>query len=151
MVLKEGDLAPDFTLVSDEGEDVTLSSFRGGTVVVYFYPKDDTPGCAKEACSFRDANSLFMAKGATVIGISPDDAKSHQSFRVKHGLPFYLLSDTDHCVAEAYGAWGEKRMYGRTYEGIIRSTFVVGEDGRILKAFPKVKPDDHATEVLAYL
>lgn len=150
-MLKEGDLAPDFTLISDQGEEVTLSSFRGSKVVVYFYPKDDTPGCTKEACSFRDANSLFLAQGATVIGISPDDAESHQRFRAKHGLPFYLLSDTDHRVAEAYGAWGEKNMYGRTYEGIIRSTFVVGEDGRIIKAFPKVKPDDHASEVLAYL
>jgi len=150
-MVKEGDLAPDFTLPSDQDEQVTLSSFRGKKVVVYFYPKDDTPGCTKEACSFRDANSLFMAKGAVVIGISPDDATSHQRFRAKHGLPFYLLSDTDHQVAEAYGAWGEKRMYGRTYEGIIRSTFVVGEDGKIIKAFPKVKPEDHATEVLAYL
>ncbi len=150
-MVNEGDLAPDFTLPSDQDEQVTLSSFRGKKVVVYFYPKDDTPGCTKEACSFRDANSLFMAKGAVVIGISPDDATSHQRFRAKHGLPFYLLSDTDHQVAEAYGAWGEKRMYGRTYEGIIRSTFVVGEDGKIIKAFPKVKPEDHATEVLAYL
>lgn len=150
-MVKEGDLAPDFTLPSDQDEQVTLSSFRGKKVVVYFYPKDDTPGCTKEACSFRDANSLFMAKGAVVIGISPDDATSHQRFRAKHGLPFHLLSDTDHQVAEAYGAWGEKKMYGRTYEGIIRSTFVVGEDGKVIKAFPKVKPEDHATEVLEYL
>lgn len=150
-MLKENDLAPDFTLASDQGNDVTLSLFRGRKVVVYFYPKDDTPGCTKEACSFRDANSEFMAKGAVVIGISPAGVESHQGFRAKHGLPFYLLSDPDHKVAEAYGAWGEKRMYGRTYEGIIRSTFVVGEDGRIIKVFPKVKPDDHATEVLAYL
>ncbi|MGI6380195.1 MAG: thioredoxin-dependent thiol peroxidase [Anaerolineae bacterium] len=150
-MVKEGELAPDFTLPSDQDEQVTLSSFRGKKVVVYFYPKDDTPGCTKEACSFRDANSLFMAKGAVVIGISPDDATSHQRFRAKHGLPFHLLSDTDHQVAEAYGAWGEKKMYGRTYEGIIRSTFVVGEDGKVIKAFPKVKPEDHATEVLEYL
>jgi len=150
-MVKEGDLAPDFTLPSDQDEQVTLSSFRGKKVVVYFYPKDDTPGCTKEACSFRDANSLFMAKGAVVIGISPDDATSHQRFRAKHGLPFHLLSDTDHQVAEAYGAWGEKKMYGRSYEGIIRSTFVVGEDGKVIKAFPKVKPEDHATEVLEYL
>jgi len=150
-MVKEGDMAPDFTLPSDQDEQVTLSSFRGKKVVVYFYPKDDTPGCTKEACSFRDANSLFMAKGAVVIGISPDDATSHQRFRAKHGLPFHLLSDTDHQVAEAYGAWGEKKMYGRTYEGIIRSTFVVGEDGKVIKAFPKVKPEDHATEVLEYL
>jgi len=150
-MVKEGDMAPDFTLPSDQDEQVTLSSFRGKKVVVYFYPKDDTPGCTKEACSFRDANSLFMAKGAVVIGISPDDATSHQRFRAKHGLPFHLLSDTDHQVAEAYGAWGEKKMYGRSYEGIIRSTFVVGEDGKVIKAFPKVKPEDHATEVLEYL
>lgn len=150
-MVKEGDMAPDFTLPSDQDEQVTLSSFRGKKVVVYFYPKDDTPGCTKEACSFRDANSLFMAKGAVVIGISPDDATSHQRFRAKHGLPFHLLSDMDHQVAEAYGAWGEKKMYGRSYEGIIRSTFVVGEDGKVIKAFPKVKPEDHATEVLEYL
>lgn len=108
-MVKEGELAPDFTLPSDQDEQVTLSSFRGKKVVVYFYPKDDTPGCTKEACSFRDANSLFMAKGAVVIGISPDDATSHQRFRAKHGLPFHLLSDTDHQVAEAYGAWARKR------------------------------------------
>ena len=150
-MLKENDLAPDFTLASDQGDDVTLSSFRGTKVVVYFYPKDNTSGCTKEACSFRDANTEFLAKGAVVIGISPDSVKSHQGFRAKLGLPFYLLSDPDHEVAEAYGAWGEKSMYGRTYEGIIRSTFVVGEEGRIIKVFPKVKPADHASQVLEYL
>ncbi|NLX37298.1 MAG: thioredoxin-dependent thiol peroxidase [Chloroflexi bacterium] len=150
-MLKEGALAPDFTLLADTGEEVTLSSFRGSKVVVYFYPKDDTPGCTKEACSFRDDYAQFTALGAVVIGISPDSAASHAKFRLKFDLPFYLVSDPDHSVAEAYGAWGEKRNYGRTYEGIIRSTFVVGEDGALIKVFGKVKPEGHAQEVLPYL
>ncbi|MCD6519136.1 MAG: peroxiredoxin, partial [Anaerolineae bacterium] len=108
-MLKEGDLAPDFILLSDQGEEVTLSSFRGKKVVVYFYPKDNTPGCTKEACSFRDAHDEFLAKGAVVISISPDPPSSHQRFRAKYNLPFYLLCDTDHSVAKAYGAWGEKK------------------------------------------
>ena len=150
-MVKENELAPDFTLQSDEGEAITLSSFRGKKVVLYFYPKDDTPGCTKEACSFRDDYSLFTMKGAVVIGVSPDDTASHKKFRAKYGLPFYLLSDPDHRVASLYGAWGEKKMYGKTYEGIIRSTFVIGEDGKIIKAFPKVNPEGHAQEVLPYL
>jgi peroxiredoxin Q/BCP len=144
-------MAPDITLTSDRGEAVTLSSFRGKRVVVYFYPKDDTPGCTKEACSFRDAYDLFLEKGAVVIGISPDAPTSHERFRAKYGLPFYLLSDPDHAVAEQYGAWGEKTSYGTKTVGIIRSTVVVGEDGRIVKVFPKVSPEGHAQEVLAYL
>jgi len=150
-MLKEGDLAPDFTLLSDQGEEVTLSSFRGKKVVVYFYPKDNTPGCTKEACSFRDAYDEFLAKGAVVIGISPDPPSSHQRFRARYNLPFYLLCDTDHSVAKAYGAWGEKKSFGRTYQGIIRSTFVLDEEGRIIKVFPKVRPAEHAQEVLQYL
>ena len=150
-MLKEGDLAPDFTLLSDQGEEVTLSSFRGKKVVVYFYPKDNTPGCTKEACSFRDAYDEFLAKGAVVIGISPDPPSSHQRFRARYNLPFYLLCDTDHSVAKAYGAWGEKKSFGRTYQGIIRSTFVLDEEGRITKVFPKVRPAEHAQEVLQYL
>jgi len=150
-MLAEKELAPDFTLRSDEGEEITLSSFRGKKVVLYFYPKDDTPGCTKEACSFRDDYSLFTLKGAVVIGVSPDDAKSHQKFRAKFGLPFYLLSDPDHKVASMYEAWGPKQMYGKTYEGILRSTFVIDEQGRLLKVFRNVKPEGHAQEVLAVL
>ncbi len=150
-MLKEGDLAPDFTLQADTGEELTLSSFRGKKVVVYFYPKDNTPGCTKEACSFRDDYAQFTALGAVVIGISPDSATSHAKFRLKFDLPFYLVSDPDHAVASAYGAWGEKVRCGRTYEGINRSTFVVGEDGRLLKVFGNVKPEGHAQEVLAHL
>ena len=150
-MLKDNDLAPDFTLLDDTGEAITLSSFRGKKVVVYFYPKDNTPGCTTEACSFRDDYAQFTALGAVVIGISPDSGASHAKFRLKFGLPFYLVSDPDHAVAAAYGAWGPKTNYGRIYEGIIRSTFVVGEDGRLLKVFPKVKPEGHAQEVLAVL
>lgn len=150
-MLREQEMAPDFGLLSDTGEQVTLSSFRGKKVVLYFYPKDDTPGCTKEACSFRDDHSLFLMKGAVVIGISPDGPESHRQFRTKYGLPFYLLSDPDHQVAEAYGAWGEKTRFGKTYEGILRTTLVIDEQGRILKVFPNVKPEDHAQEVLEYL
>jgi thioredoxin-dependent peroxiredoxin len=147
----ENELVPDFTLQADDGELVTLSAFRGRKVVLYFYPKDDTPGCTTEACSFRDDYSQFLMKGAVVIGVSPDDAASHGKFRAKFGLPFYLLSDADHCVASLYGAWGEKTLYGKTYEGIIRSTFVINEEGRLVKAFLKVKPEGHAQQVLQYL
>lgn len=150
-MLHENDIAPDFSLASDRGEEVTLSGFRGKKVVVYFYPKDDTPGCTKEACSFRDAYDLFLEKGAVVIGISPDPPASHERFRAKYGLPFYMLSDPDHAVAEQYGAWGEKTSYGKKTTGILRSTFIVGEDGRILKVFPKVTPEGHAEEVLRSL
>ncbi len=150
-MLKEGDLAPDFTLASDEGEEITLSALRGQKVVLYFYPKDDTPGCTKEACSFRDDYSLFTMKGAAVLGVSPDSGSSHLKFRAKFGLPFYLLSDPDHKVAALYGAWGEKKMLGRTYDGILRTTFVIDEEGRIAKVFANVKPEGHAQEVLAVL
>lgn len=150
-MVAENEFAPDFTLLSDEGEEVTLSQFRGRKVVLYFYPKDDTPGCTKEACSFRDDYSLFTLKGAVVLGVSPDSTTSHQKFRAKYALPFYLLSDPDHRVAEQYGAWGEKRMYGRTYEGILRSTFVIDEEGKVIKVFRNVKPEGHAQEVLAHL
>ncbi len=150
-MLKENEFAPDFTLISDQEEEITLSAFRGKKVVLYFYPKDDTPGCTKEACSFRDDYSQFLMKGAVVIGVSPDQPASHQKFRAKFALPFYLLSDPDHKVAEMYGAWGEKNTYGKISQGIIRSTFVIDEEGKIIKVFPKVKPEGHAQEVLAYL
>ena len=148
-MIKENDAAPDFTLLADDGGPVTLSSFRGRKVVLYFYPKDDTPGCAKEACSFRDDYSQFLAKGAVVIGVSPDEGESHRKFRAKFGLPFYLLSDPTHEVAEAYGAWGEKTIYGRTTVGILRSTFVIDEQGQIARVYRKVHPGGHAQEVLA--
>lgn len=150
-MLQENDLAPDFTLESDQGETISLSDFRGKKVVLYFYPKDDTPGCTKEACSFRDDHALIAMKGAVVVGISPDTAASHGKFRQKYSLPFYLLSDPEHRVAEQYGAWGEKKMYGRTSKGILRTTFIIDQEGRIAKVFANVKPEGHAQEVLAHL
>ncbi len=150
-MLKENAVAPDFRLVSDTGQEIALSSFHGKKVVLYFYPRDNTPGCTKEACSFRDDHSQFLAKGAIVLGVSPDGQASHERFRAKLGLPFHLLSDPEHKVAELYGAWGEKKMYGRTYHGIFRSTFVIDEKGIIIKVFPKVKPAGHAEKVLPFL
>lgn len=150
-MLLEGTLAPDFTLPTDGGSEVTLSEYRGKKVVLYFYPKDDTPGCTTEACSFRDAYSEFILAGAVVLGVSPDSVKSHDRFKAKFSLPFALLSDADHHVAEKYGAWGEKKMYGKTTMGIIRSTYVIDEEGRILKVFPRVRPENHSAEVLAVL
>jgi len=150
-MLKEGDKAPDFALNDESGKLVSLKDFAGKKVVVYFYPKDDTPGCTKEACSFRDSYDEILERGAVVIGISPDDESSHGKFKSKFDLPFYLLADPERKAIEGFGAWGEKKMYGKTYEGVMRSTFVVGEDGTIVKAWPKVKPEDHAKEVLAVL
>lgn len=150
-MLKENDKAPDFTLRDQTGTEVTLSSFAGKMVVLYFYPRDNTPGCTKEACGFRDAYDYMLAKGAAVIGISPDSSKSHEGFARKYGLPFHLLSDPDHSAAQHYGAWGKKKLYGKEYEGIIRSTFIIGKDGTIVKVFPKVTPAGHADEVLEVL
>lgn len=150
-MLEEGVMAPDFSLPSDGGGEVALSDYRGRKVVVYFYPKDNTSGCTTEACGFRDDHAQYLAAGAAVLGISPDSVKSHDNFKLKYSLPFALLSDPDHKVAELYGAWGEKKMYGRTYMGIMRSTFVIDEEGRVLRVFPKVKPKDHSQEVLAVL
>jgi len=150
-MVREGDAAPDFTLTSDAGESVTLSSFHGKPVVLYFYPKDDTPGCTTQACGIRDVYGEFERAGAVVLGVSPDDAASHVKFKEKYGLPFTLLADPDHAVAERYGAWGEKRNYGKTYMGIIRSTFVIDADGAVKKAMPNVKPATHADDVLAAL
>ena len=150
-MVSEGQPAPDFTLVSDTGEVVTLSSLRGKPVVVYFYPRDDTPGCTAQACGIRDAWSDFEGLDAVVLGVSPDDAASHRTFKEKYGLPFTLLADTDHAVADAYGVWGERKLYGKTYLGINRSTFVIGEDGTVLAAMYGVKPDGHADRVLGQL
>lgn len=150
-MLQENTFAPDFTLQADDGREVSLSDYRGKKVVVYFYPKDDTPGCTAEACNFRDAHGEIVAAGAAVLGISPDSLRSHGKFKTKFSLPFALLSDPDHRVAEMYGAWGEKRMYGKTYMGIIRSTFIIDEAGKIIKVFPNVKVQEHSQEVLAAL
>jgi peroxiredoxin Q/BCP len=150
-MIEEGARAPDFALESDSGETVRLSDFSGRRVVLFFYPKDNTPGCTKEACGFRDHMPAIEAEGAVVLGVSPDGIASHERFRNKHGLNFPLLADPDHSVAAAYGAWGKKKMYGIQYEGILRSTFVIGADGRIEKVYAKVKPAKHAEQVLADL
>ena len=145
--LEVGSLAPDFTLSDDSGATVHLKALRGRTVVLYFYPKDDTPGCTVEACEFRDALPRFDAAGAAVYGISPDDVKTHEKFRKKFGLTFPLLADTEHAVAEKFGVWKEKNMYGRKYMGVERTTFVIDGRGRIAHVFRKVKPQGHAEAV----
>ena len=149
--LSEGAEAPDFSLESDTGETVSLSQLRGKPVVLYFYPRDDTPGCTTEACEFRDAWAEVKSTGAVVLGVSPDAAASHKKFKSKFRLPFPLLADPDHKVAERYGAWGERSMYGRKFQGILRTTFVIGPDGRIKKVFERVKPKGHASQVLESL
>lgn len=149
--LSEGAEAPDFTLESDSGDTVSLAQLRGKSVVLYFYPRDDTPGCTTEACEFRDAWDDVKKTGAVVLGVSPDTAASHQKFKSKFKLPFPLLADPDHTVAERYGAWGERSMYGRKFQGILRTTFVIGADGRIRKVFERVKPKGHAAQVLEAL
>ena len=148
MVLSEGIKAPDFNLTDSEGNQHQLSDYQGQTIVVYFYPKDDTPGCTKEACSFRDTYQDFKDAGVEVIGISPDTEKSHKKFANKYDLPFTLLSDPDHKVSEVYGVWGLKKYMGREYEGIYRTTFIIGPAGEIKRVFENVKPSDHSQEVL---
>ncbi len=151
-MLVVGEKAPDFTLKSDRDEELTLSDYLGKkNVILYFYPKDNTSGCIKEACSFRDNLETIHRQDTVVLGVSPDSVKSHQGFKQKQNLNFTLLSDPEHRVAEMYGAWGEKRMYGRKYMGIFRTTFVIGKDGVVKKVFKKVKPAGHAEEVLAAL
>jgi len=147
----EGNPAPDFELTSDAGETVKLSALRGRPVVLYFYPKDDTSGCTAQACGIRDLYDEFERAGAVVLGVSPDDERSHVKFKQKYGLPFTLLADPDHAVAERYGVWGEKSYRGRRYLGVTRSTFVIDEAGVVTKVFPKVKPETHADDVLAVL
>jgi thioredoxin-dependent peroxiredoxin len=151
VAVDEGRPAPDFTLNSDTGEAISLSSLKGSPVVLYFYPKDDTPGCTAQACGIRDAWSEFEAAGAVVLGVSPDGEASHAKFKEKYELPFTLLADTDHAVADAYGVWGEKSMAGKTFMGVDRSTFVIDADGKVAKVFRKVKPDEHADQVLEAL
>ena len=150
-MVEEGKPAPDFSLTSDTGETVSLASLRGKPVVLYFYPKDHTPGCTAQACSIRDSWDEFERRGAVVLGVSPDGVASHVKFKRKHGLPFPLLADTGHEVAEAYGVWVEKSMLGKKYMGIERSTFVIAPDGTLAKVMRKVKPDEHTDAVLAAL
>jgi len=148
MVLEKSEKAPLFELFDSEGELHKLSDFSGQTIVIYFYPRDDTPGCTKEACSFRDNYQIFKEAGIEVLGISPDTVKSHKKFSEKYQLPFTLLADPDHKVCEAYGVWGLKKMYGREYEGVYRTTYIVGPEGEIKRVFENVKPTDHSQEVL---
>jgi len=146
--LKEGDLAPDFSALSSGGGTVSLAQFRGSNVILYFYPKDDTPGCTKEACGFRDGFADFKAKGAIVLGVSTDPVKAHDKFVSKFKLPFLLLADPEKAIVQAYGVWGEKSFMGRKYQGTHRVTFLIGPDGRIRRIWTAVKPDAHAREVL---
>ena len=149
MALKEGDKAPDFSLPSSDGKTVTLKSLAGKKVVLYFYPKDNTSGCTVEACGFRDSDAKLKKAGAVVVGVSADSIASHQKFAAKYSLPFQLLSDEGAKMASTYGAWGEKSLYGRKYMGMIRTTFLIDEKGKIAKIWPKVKAEGHAEEVLA--
>ena len=150
-MIAEGEPAPDFTLATDDGDSLTLSDLRGRTVVLYFYPKDDTPGCTKQASGFRDAYGEFEERGATILGISPDDESSHVRFKEKYGLPFTLLADPEHEVAEQYGVWVEKNNYGKKSMGIKRSTFVIDAEGNVARAMYGVSPDGHADQVLEAL
>ncbi|RYL88928.1 thioredoxin-dependent thiol peroxidase [Sporolactobacillus sp. THM7-4] len=150
-MLEAGTEAPDFTLKSTEGKNVSLSDYKGKNVVLYFYPKDMTPGCTTEACEFRDQNSLFENLNTSVVGISPDPVEKHQKFTEKHDLPFTLLADTDHKVAEAFGAWQLKKTFGKEFMGIVRSTFVIDKEGRIARVWPKVRARGHAEKVYQYI
>lgn len=147
-MLKEGTVAPDFTVTDQNGETVRLKDLRGQRVVLYFYPKDDTPGCTKEACSFRDAFADYKKQKIKVLGVSLDSEAKHKKFAAKYKLPFTLLADTDHAISDAYGVYGQKKFMGRSYMGVNRMTFLIDEKGRIKKVFEKVKPEDHASEVL---
>lgn len=149
MVLQANMIAPDLELMDQYGETRCLSDFTGHYVVLYFYPKDDTPGCTTEACSFRDGFGDYKKAGVTILGVSPDNQKSHQKFMKKFDLPFTLLSDPDHKVCEAYGVWGTKKFMGREYDGVFRTTFLIGPDGLIKHVFENVKPEGHSAEVLA--
>ncbi len=150
-MLKEGTKAPDFKLMGHDGEDISLKDFSGRKVVLYFYPKDNTPGCTKEACSIRDVYDDILDAGAVVLGISKDKPDSHVKFRRKFSLPFYLLSDPEAKVIEAYQAWKKKTMFGKSFMGILRCTYIIDEEGIIIKSFPKVRPDEHGREILEFL
>jgi len=151
MPIPAGSQAPDFSLPDENGELRHLSDYRGKVVVLYFYPKDDTPGCTTEACGFRDQYQDYEKAGVSVIGVSPDDVKKHQKFKTKYNLPFTLLADTDHTVCELYGVWGRKKFMGKEYDGVFRTTFLIGKDGTILRVFENVKPEGHSQEILKVL
>lgn len=149
--LNIGDKAPDFELLNQDGEPVRLSQFKGKKLIIYFYPKDNTPGCTSEACNFRDNYQYWINKGYEIIGISPDGPASHKKFQQKYNLPFPLLSDETKEAIKAYGAWGLKKLYGREYEGLIRSTFIVDEEGKIAEIFTKVKTKEHTEQIIKKL
>jgi peroxiredoxin Q/BCP len=149
MPIPAGDIAPDFNLLDEQEKIHHLSDYRGKFVVLYFYPRDDTPGCTKEACGFRDDYSDYEKAGVTILGVSPDTSQSHLKFKSKYDLPFTLLADQDHKVSEKYGVWGTRKIFGREINGILRTTFLIGVDGKILKVFEKVRPANHSAEILA--
>jgi thioredoxin-dependent peroxiredoxin len=149
--LKEGSKAPDFNAKNQNGEEVSLSSFKGKKVILYFYPKDNTPGCTTEACNLRDNYSELTRSGFEVVGVSPDNEKSHTNFIDKYTLPYTLIADTEKDILRKYGAWGLKKMYGKEYEGVLRTTYVIDEEGSIIKVIPKVKTKDHANQILSEL
>ena len=151
MPLTAGDKAPEFTLKDDSGQEFRLSDLAGKVVLLYFYPKDDTPGCTMEACNFRDDYSEYEKAGVTILGISPDSSASHAKFKSKYDLPFLLLADPDHQIADLYGVWGPKKYMGKEYQGVLRTTFLIGPDTQIIKVFENVKPAEHSVEVLAEL
>lgn len=151
MTIETGQMAPDFTLKANNGEDVTLSDFRGKNVVLYFYPKDMTPGCTTEACDFRDHHTAFEDLNTVILGVSPDPAERHSTFVDKHDLPFLLLADVDHEVAEMYGVWKQKKMFGKEFMGVERSTFVIDQEGKLVKEWRKVRVKDHVAETLRFV
>ena len=148
MKLKKGDAAPDFAGLDQDGKKIQLSDFKGKKLILYFYPKDNTPGCTSEACDLRDNYEMWISKGYRVVGVSPDNQKSHQKFIEKYDLPFPLIADEDKTIIKAYGAWGPKKLYGREYEGLLRTTFVIDENGKIEQVFTKVKTKDHTNQIL---
>lgn len=150
-MIAAGQTAPDFALPDENGVIRRLADYRGQPLVLYFYPKDDTPGCTTEACNFRDDYSQYQQAGVTIVGISPDSPKSHTKFKMKHQLPFTLLADEDHKVCEAYGVWGRKKFMGREYDGVLRTTFLIDAQGKVARVFENVKPADHSQEILAAL
>jgi thioredoxin-dependent peroxiredoxin len=151
MMIKAGIPAPDFTLPDETGVERSLSQFHGKPLVLYFYPKDDTPGCTTEACNFRDDYTTYHQAGVTILGVSPDAPKSHSKFKAKYNLPFTLLADDGHKVSEMYGVWGRKKYMGREYDGVFRTTFIIDAQGQVAQVFENVKPDGHSTEILAAL
>lgn len=146
--LNVGDIAPPFKGLDQDGKDIQLEDFKGSKLILYFYPKDNTPGCTAESCDLRDNYEMWLEKGYKVIGVSPDSQASHQKFIIKHSLPFPLIADTEKEIIKAYGAWGPKKLYGREYEGLIRTTFVISQDGLIEQVFAKVKTKDHSNQIL---